>query len=76
MGLSELMARVVSGIETPEGEAFLALLAAGAGAGASGAAAVAAFRVITAVMLRAKPAIATTIFHRMFMKTSTIGVRL
>jgi hypothetical protein len=69
MGLSELMARVVSGIETPTVAASLAFFTADVGDTASGVAALAVPWVPSVVILNADAAIATTIIHRIFMKT-------
>jgi hypothetical protein len=75
MGLSELIASVVSGIEIPEDGDSLALLAAGGaltlGTAACGAAAVAVFRFMSAVHPSASTATKKTIFQRICMKNLT-----
>jgi hypothetical protein len=67
--LSELIAVVVSGIETPVvAPTLLGDAWAPAGAAASGMAAVIVLRLMNAVNASAKMAVQNTIFHRICMK--------
>jgi hypothetical protein len=70
--LSELMARVVSGIETPPAARALWFVAGGgvftAGAASWGGAALDVFRLTSAVIASATAAMQKTIFHRACMK--------
>src|SRR5712671_6116318 len=76
MGVGELMARVVSGIEIPGAAAGFAFLgvsgALTARADAWGAAAVAVLRLTSAVSPRASAAMTGAVFHRICMKTSPV----
>jgi hypothetical protein len=74
MGLSELIAVVVSGIESPVvAPTLLGDPWATAGAAACGVAAVVVLRLMNAVNAMAKMAVQNTIFHRIRMKPHLLG---